>query len=255
MLKYIFVGVDLHKRHHTAVIMNFYNEKLGEVKFNNTPATFPELLAEVKKYLKKGMTPVYGLEDTGGYGRSLAVFLKEKRLTVKEVNPAMASEHRKKRASVEKNDSWDAECVARVLKDEFYRLPDAHPMDIYWAIGQLVTARRGLVKDCTSHIRRLHQHLGYAYPSYGKFFSEVEGKTALAFWNKYPAPHHLVNVTVDELAAFLREYSNNGLSTKKAECILSLIAKDGIEPLEFQSSHDVNMQSTVATIQFHRKPN
>jgi transposase len=252
MLKFIFIGVDLHKRHHTAVIMNFFNEKLGEVKFINTPATFPELLAEVKKHVKKGMTPVYGLEDTGGYGRSLAVFLKEKRLIVKEVNPAMASEHRKKRASVEKNDSWDAECVARVLKDEYNRLPDANPIDIYWAIGQLVTTRQGLSKDYMSHVRRLHQHLGYAYPSYMKFFSEVDGKTALAFWEAYPAQHHLVNVTVDELALLLRKHSNNGLSTKKAESILTLIAKDGIKPLQFQSSHDTNMRCTVATIKFHQ---
>ena len=31
--KYIYVGLDLHKEQHTAVIMGCFNEKLGEITF------------------------------------------------------------------------------------------------------------------------------------------------------------------------------------------------------------------------------
>lgn len=251
-LKYLFIGVDLHKQHHTAVILNFWNEKLGEIRFDNKPSAFPELLQEIKKHLKRGMTPVYGLEDTGGYGRALAVFLKEEKKIVKEVNPALANNRRKSHAIIEKSDSWDAECVARVLKDEFNNLPDANPIDIYWAVSQLVTTRRGLVKDLSSYVRKLHQQLGYHYPSYKKFFSEVDGKTALEFWKKYPAPHHLQDVTVEGMAEFLRSHSNNGLSTKKAEEILTLVAKDGDTEREFQERRDFIVQSIVRTIKFNQ---
>lgn len=252
-LKYLFIGVDLHKQHHTAVIMNFWNEKLGEIRIDNKPTAFPELLQEVKKHLKRGMTPVYGLEDTGGYGRALAVFLKVEKQIVKEVNPALANNRRKSHAIIEKSDSWDAECVARVLKDELNHLPDANPIDIYWAVSQLVTTRRGLVKDLSSHVRKLHQQLGYHYPSYKKFFSEVDGKTALEFWQKYPAPHHLQDVKVEGLAEFLRSYSNRGLSTKKAEEILTLIIKDGDTKREFQERRDFIVQSIVRTIKFNQE--
>ncbi|CAM2776674.1 Transposase IS110-like N-terminal domain-containing protein [Paenibacillus sediminis] len=91
-LKVIFVGVDLHKRHHTAVFMDFWNQKLGEIQFENKPAAFPELLAVVKKHLKRGMTAIYGLEDTGGYGRALAVFLKEHKQIVKEVESSVSEQ-------------------------------------------------------------------------------------------------------------------------------------------------------------------
>jgi len=249
-LKYLYIGVDLHKRHHTAVIIDFWHEKLAEVQFDNKPAAFPELLKAVKKHLKRGMTPIFGLEDTGGYGRALAVFLKEQKQVVKEVNPALVSNRHKSHAIVQKSDSWDAECVARVLKDEFAHLPDANPMDIYWAIGQLVTRRRGLVKEYSSHIRKLHQQLGYHYPSYKLFFSEVEGKTALAFWQKYPAPHHLQDTSAEELAEFFRQKSNYGLSKKKASQILELVSADGETKREFQERRDFTVQSIVRSIVF-----
>ncbi|UKS27380.1 IS110 family transposase [Paenibacillus sp. HWE-109] len=252
-LKYLFIGVDLHKQHHTAVIINFWNEKLGEIRIGNKPTAFPELLIEVKKHMKRGMTPIYGLEDTGGYGRALAVFLKENKQVVKEVNPALANNRRKSHAIIEKSDSWDAECVARVLKDELHHLPDANPMDIYWAISQLVTTRRGLVKDLYSHVRKLHQQLGYHYPSYGKFFSEIDGKTALAFWENFPAPHHLREFNNEQLAKFLRTYSNNGLSTKKAAEILRHIQGDGETHREFQERRDFIVQSMVRTISFNKE--
>jgi hypothetical protein len=75
--KLIYVGVDLHKQNHTAVIIDCWSKKLGEIKFDNKPSAFPLLVKEVKKYMKKGLTVVYGLEDVGGYGRGLAVYLKD----------------------------------------------------------------------------------------------------------------------------------------------------------------------------------
>lgn len=39
--------------------------------------------------------------------------------------------------------------------------------------------------------------------SYKKFFAEVDGKTALAFWKRYPSPSYLEGVRIDELTAFL----------------------------------------------------
>ncbi|OAB30173.1 hypothetical protein PMSD_20490 [Paenibacillus macquariensis subsp. defensor] len=66
-LKHVYIGIDLHKNHHG------FKRKLGTFKFDNKPREFSKLLAEAKKYLKKDITPAFGLEDTGGYGRALAV--------------------------------------------------------------------------------------------------------------------------------------------------------------------------------------
>lgn len=36
--KYIYVGLDLHKEQHTAVIVDCFKEKLGEITFQNKPS-------------------------------------------------------------------------------------------------------------------------------------------------------------------------------------------------------------------------
>ena len=48
--KYIYVGLDLHKEQHTAVIMDCFNEKLGEITFQNKPSEFGKLITKCKKY-------------------------------------------------------------------------------------------------------------------------------------------------------------------------------------------------------------
>lgn len=247
----VYVGVDLHKQHHTAVIIDCWNKKLGEIKFDNKPTVFPQLEKEVKKYVKKGMSVVYGLEDVGGFGRALAVYLTEKGCWVKEVNAKLANARRKSHVTIQKSDSWDAECVAKVLRDELLNLPDAKPIDLYWAISQLVTQRKWQARTLTGMVKRLHQQLGYHYPSYKKFFSEVDGKTALAFWHKYPSPSRLSGVDVDELATYLRKLSNYALSTKKAMQILMLIVDDGDTTRDFQDKRDFIVRDLVRNIRFY----
>lgn len=249
----IYVGVDLHKQHHTAVIIDCWSKKLGEIKFDNKPSAFPLLLKELKKYTKKSLSVVYGLEDVGGYGRGLAVYLKDNHCWVKEVNAKLANARRQSHVTVQKTDSWDAECVAKVLRDELERLPDAKPIDLYWAISQLVTQRRWLAKSLTETVKKLHQQISYSYPSYKKFFSEVEGKTALAFWEAYPSPYKLKEVSEEALAAFLRKYSNNGLSHKKANQILTLIDSDGDTYRDYQDSRDEVVVSQVKSARFFQK--
>lgn len=252
-LKHVYVGVDLHKNHHTAVIIDCWHEKLGEIKFDNKPSAFPALLKEVKKHTKKGITPVFGLEDVGGYGRSLAVFLIENKHIVKEVNSALSYAKRKSYPTTQKSDSWDAKCVADVLLNKLDILPNTNPQDIYWTLGQLVTRRNALVKSLSVLKNQLHTQLSYNYPSYRKFFSEIDGKTALAFWEKYPAPHHLKDIRVEELTGFLLEKSNNTCSTKKAETILELIKADGDTKRDYQECRDFLIQSHVRDIKFKKE--
>ncbi|UHA75757.1 IS110 family transposase [Paenibacillus sp. 481] len=248
--KYIYIGVDLHKQHHTAVIIDCWGHKLGEIKFDNKPSSFPLFVKEMKRYVKKGMSVVYGLEDVGGYGRALAVYLTENGHWVKEVNAKLANARRKSHVTVQKSDSWDAECVAKVLREELPHLPDAKPIDLYWAISQLVTQRKWQAKNLSGLVVRLHQQLGYHYPSYKKFFSEITGKTALDFWYTYPSPRHLTGVKVEQLASYLRQLSNNGLSTKKAEQILSLVVNDGDTYRDFQDRRDFMIRQFVRNIRF-----
>ncbi len=255
------VGVDLHKRTHTAVVINCWNEKLGEIQFENKPSVFEELTVYVNKCLKSyekncglnGMTPIYGLEDTGGYGRALAVYLVEHKQIVKEVNPALPYLERKSYPTTQKSDSWDAEAVAKIVLQKLDTLPDANPQDIYWTISQLVGRRNTLMKSHAIIKNQLHSQLSYHYPSYNKFFCDLDGKCALAFWHKYPAPYMLDDVSAKELALFLRQVSHNTCSTRKAEQILQSIAADGETKRNYQEQRNFLIQSHVRDLRFKKR--
>lgn len=109
---FIYVGIDLHKETHTAVMIDCYNQKLGEITFPNRPADFPKLVAKVKKCNTERKEVVYGLENAYGYGRALAVWLIDKGYLVKDVNTAISHRQAKHRGAMyRKSDSDDAELL------------------------------------------------------------------------------------------------------------------------------------------------
>ncbi|KMP21736.1 IS110 family RNA-guided transposase [Bacillus cereus] len=250
---YLYVGVDLHKEHHTAVIINCWQEKLGEIQFDNKPSAFSKFLLEVETYVSAGITVVFGLEDVGGYGRALAKYLVDHEQVVKEVNPALSFLERKSHVTTQKSDSWDAECVARILINKLNQLPDAKPNDLFWSIQQLVSRRNALVKAQSALKNQLHIQLNHHYPSYKKFFSELDGKTALAFWQQYPSPFCLEGANIKQLTAFLLDVSNNTCSVKKASDILKLVKEDGQTMKEYQEMRNFLVRSIVREIEFKKK--
>ncbi|PGY99380.1 IS110 family transposase [Bacillus cereus] len=250
---YLYVGVDLHKEQHTAVIINCWQEKLGEIQFDNKPSAFSKFLLEVETYVSDGLSVVFGLEDVGGYGRALAKYLVDHEQVVKEVHPALSFLERKSQVMIQKNDSWDAECVARILVNKFEQLPNVNPNDLFWSIQQLVSRRNALVKAQSALKNQLHIQLNHHYPSYKKFFSELDGKTALAFWQQYPSPSCLEGANIKRLTAFLLDVSNNTCSVKKASEILRLVKEDGQTMKEYQEMRNFLVRSIVREIEFKKK--
>ncbi|WP_017352621.1 transposase [Clostridium sp. ZBS18] len=155
-------------------------------------------------------------------------------MVVKEVNSALSYMERMSYPTTQKSDDWDARCIASVLLRKLDTLPDANPQDLYWTIKMMVNRRNSIVKSITNLTNQLHENLNYNYPSYKKFFSDVNSKTALAFYEKYPLPKHLKGVTDEELAEFLRKPSHNSCSTRKAKEILDLVESDGDTTREYQ---------------------
>lgn len=121
--KHVYVGVDLHKHKHVAVIIDYWHEKMGnKIEFDNKPAGFDEFVQSVKKRCKRGITPIFGLEDLGGYGRALAVYLVEHNHIVKGVNPSLSTLERKNRPMTQNHDDGYPD-------PPHWRRPIAHPVD------------------------------------------------------------------------------------------------------------------------------
>lgn len=252
-MRYVYVGIDSHKDTHCAVALDCFFEKLGEITFPNAPGKFEEFFGQAQKFKPKGTKLAFGLEDVSAYGRSLTVFLTGKKQVVKHVNAALVASERKSRNILHKTDSNDAECAARVLLNRFDQLPDADPQDKYWVLNNLVTRRRSIIKMNIALKNHLHSFLTSHYPSYSKFFTNIDCKSSLIFFEKYPSPAKLEGVTVQELAELLEEHSNKRLRLEKAREILDCVREDGNTCVEYQEARDMAVISTINQIKNNLK--
>lgn len=249
-MRYTYVGIDSHKDMHTAVFMDCFFEKLGEVSFRNLPSAYPEFLAEAEKLKQDATELLFGLEDASSFGRTLAVFLAENGLPAKHVNSFLVARERKTQNITQKTDSIDAECAARVLMSRLGELPDAEPQDKFWVLRNLVVARKQIVKNNTLLKMQLHSLLTQHYPNYREFFAYTTGKTALAFFEKYPSPNTLEKVTTEELSEFLLDESSDRFGAVKAELIMGSLESTAAD---FQEIRDEIVRSVIRQIRFGMK--
>jgi transposase len=219
-MRYTYVGIDSHKDTHTAVFIDCFFEKQGELEFKNLSASFEKFLKKSEKFKIAGTELMFGLEDASYYGRTLAEFLLSKGFQVKHVNSVLVARERKNQNITQKTDSIDAECAARILISKFGSLPDVELDDKYWILRMLVV-RRDLVMINNKRLKTyLHSLLTQHFPKYQSYFEHIDGKTALAFFMKYPSPSALKSTTVEELTDFLYEQSGGFFGLKKAKEIL-----------------------------------
>ena len=247
-MRYTYVGIDSHKDTHTAVFIDCFFDKLGEITFNNLPSAFCQFLNDAEKFKMDGTELLFGLEDTTSFGRNLTVFLTDNEQNVKHVNAFLVARERKNQNITQKTDSVDAECAARVLLTKLNELPDADPQDKYWILRTLVVRRDQIVKNNTRSKMTLHNLLTQHYPNYRKFFSEIDGKTSLAFFKEYPSPKALEGVTLEGLTDFLLVESSDRLGAEKAELILNSLENT---TAAFQEIRDDTVRSTIRQIEFN----
>jgi len=245
-----YVGIDSHKDAHTAVFINCFFEKIGELNFRNFQSEFDIFLQRAQVHRPEGGTLVFGMEDCASFGLMLTKFLVSKNQIVKHVNALLVSRERKNRNIEDKSDSVDAECAARVLLSKFDELPAAEPDDTYWVLRSLVARRLLLVRHRSAAKNYLHNLLTHQYPNYRDYFENVDCKTSLAFLARYPSPSTLKNTTVEELAAFLEIPSNKCIGMPKAKEILATLPDTSVQ---YQDTRDTVVQSAVRQIEFYIK--
>ena len=247
-MRYTYVGIDSHKDTHTAVFLDCFFEKLGEIKFENLPSEFAGFLENALLLRQNDTVLLFGLEDTTAYGRNLTLFLCENGQKVKHVNSFLVAMERKNKNITEKTDSVDAECAARVLLSKFGELPDAQPDDNFWILRTLVVRREFIVNNNMSLKNHLHSLLTQHYPNYRSIFPNIDSKTALAFFMEYPSPSALKGTSLEELTAFLLEHSRRQTGEEKARLILDSLQDTAVE---MQEIRDMAVQSAIRQIQFN----
>lgn len=70
--QFLYVGMDIHKDTHGAVAANCFGQQLLKLEISNSRENFQKLVDNVGQLgRQEGLTPVFGLEDSYGYGALL----------------------------------------------------------------------------------------------------------------------------------------------------------------------------------------
>jgi len=244
-MKWTYVGADSHKSTHTFVFLDCFYTKLGELVVSSTPSDFEAFYQDALKLLQPNTEFVFAFEDISNYGRSLVRFLLNKGHIVKHTNASLVANERKSHSPSLKSDSIDAECAGRVLINKFDDLPVANLDERYFIMKVLVARRQSLAKGIRRLKSYLHSLLFEQYPSYFQFFANLDAKSSLAFFYRYPSPHALLASSIEELTDLLKKSSQGTLGDERAELIFSLVQSEGVSQCMYQKQRDFTVKSTV----------
>ena len=225
MEPYLFVGVDTHKKTHTAAAFSSYFDLLATITFTNSFDGFSKFLAKLEK-LSKGKTTIFGLEDSQGLGSFLAEFLLKKGFYVVDIDPVTTDRGRRRTAHKDKSDDRDAILIAKTLISKKDSLHKVTINKTSLALRELVKSRELLIGESTRIKNRLHVLVFNQYMEVSAIFPDLFSKCALAFFARYPDPSKLEEESLDNLTAFLKSNSMGRHGNKKAIDILSLASTD-----------------------------
>jgi len=249
-MRYVYVGVDSHKKTHTAVFLTCFYEHLGTLVVPNVPSEFTQFLKDAKQFLQPHTEFAFAFEDTTAYGRNFVKFLHVNGYLVKHTNANLVASERNSKNTLNKSDTIDAEACARVLLNRFDELPLALTDDKMFIFKNLVSRRKAMVKMSTMLKNQLHALLPDHYPTYFDFFSSLEHRSALGFYETYPSPSALEQVSLEELTTFFKDLTGKGeaWANQKATRILKAVKSEGIQPFEYQELRDFTISSIVRQI-------
>lgn len=197
--RFLYVGMDIHKDNHTAIATNCFGQNLLELAISNSEQDFDDLVARVERLSKaENLKPVFGLEDSYGYGLRLAKHLYGRGLSVKMIAPVLVDRERQYETHPEKSDSLDALGVAKVLIQRIDRLPNysiSKNDEISKNIKELTLDREFLVKEQGRLKNQLHRLLHKAHNSeYRLKFKDPFSLKALKYWRGRPVPQKRTDV-------------------------------------------------------------
>lgn len=251
-MKYLYIGIDCHKYTHTATMINCFNEELASITFNNDKKGYESLITKVEE-TKENLIPIFGLEDTNHLGYGLSEFLLNRNYQVKHINSHLTSQERKKFPTITKNDKLDSECIAKVLLDYLDSLQDAENNEIYWTLKQVIKMRKSIVKNNIELKNKLHAQLLHHYPNYNQIFEDIGKETALIFFENYPSPNLLNNITLEELEEILHTKTRTKHYKNLAQKIINLISEYDIETTNYQTERNNIIKILVNQLKTNQK--
>jgi transposase len=118
-----YVGIDAHPTEHTALAINRFEEKKGQLRFPNSVEGIQQFLSWLKTVEKQPRQTIIGIEGRGTSGNAIVSGLLQTYQHVYEVNPLYTKQRRTFGTKGRKSDPVDAKLIAEVLTKKVAELP------------------------------------------------------------------------------------------------------------------------------------
>lgn len=214
-----FVGIDVGKRHHVAVILNANGQQVSKaLRFANDQAGFGQLLDRLAAV---DQIALIGLEATGHYWLALYTALAEAGYNLVVLNALQIHAYRKSGIRKRKNDRYDAYWIADYIR--ISQQPQPHqPQPELLQLRELTRFRASLTGQVGDCKRKVISILDRVFPEYEKLFSSVFIQTSRRLLAEALTPDEFADFDLTELTQLLTQTSRGRHGQAKAEEIQAL---------------------------------
>lgn len=241
-----FVGIDIGKHHHEALVLDRQGEPCGNsMSFSNTRAGIEAL---VKKLESSDAKVRVALESSGPYWLCLYDRLTSRGYDVVVINPLQTNAYRKAGIRKAKTDPIDAFWIADLLRINRTR-PNQIPEAIRLQLRELSRFRFSLVDRIGDLKRKVISILDRVFPEYETLFSSVFLASSRRLLQEASSAQELARFDLSELTEMLRESSRGRFKETKARKIIEQ-AKSSIGISFLADAAQLEMQCLLEQIDF-----
>jgi len=216
-----YVGIDIAKRSHVAVIMNEDNSlRVKPFSFNNDKLGFKKLLTHLQTLCCDLSDIVIGMEATGPLFENLYRHLQSLEYNVVLLNPYQTAKFREmdtmKRV---KNDNIDSVMIAALLKSG--RFSEGYvSQEQLQSLRELYRHKDSIENQIKSLKRRTSAILTVVFPELETVIRDPFNVSGLALLDKYPTAKHFHHASVERILKTFRGIKGNNFNRVKAQALL-----------------------------------
>jgi len=185
---------------------------------------------------------IVGYESTGPYAEPLAHYLRQKSVTIVQVNPL----HTKKMKEINdnsplKSDRKDPRVIADVIRLG-HALSVVIPEGDAAYLRRLTNVRERHIKERTALLNQLQQFVFLIFPEFTRIIKTIASRTARYLLKEYTTPARIRSVKVEELAAEIRRESRRKFGAVHAIALINAAKTtigipEGVEGLVLDIQH------------------
>jgi transposase len=185
---------------------------------------------------------IVGYESTGPYGEPMIHYLKQKPVTMVQVNPL----HTKRMREINDNsplktDRKDPRVIADVIRIG-HALSVVVPEGDAAYLRRLNNARERHVRERTALLNQLQQFVFLIFPEFTRIIKTIFCKTALYILKKYTTPAKVCSVKIEKLGAEMRKCSMGKFGGEHAAALINYAKttigiQEGLEGLVIDIKH------------------